>query len=254
MLLPVMSRSLLATVFLAVMGLAWSGSSTTAFAQAAFGEVKVDAQATGEEISRQPGLWVMEVYIKPLRLIAVDITDPKTGEKKPRFVWYLVYRAINRPLDSPTVQNPAVNELDAPVLPSKFIPEFTLVTDDGDEPKIYADRILPEALPLIERRERRAYKSSVSVVQSLMPPVPADAPEQPFIYGVATFVDIDPDADRYTLYLTGFSNGVQLTPGPDGSTIVQHKTIEMKYWRPGDRFDQQEREIRLEGSPRWIYR
>ncbi len=217
-------------------------------------EIKVEALATGEEISAQPGLWVMEVNFKPLRFIAVDVTNPKTGLKEPKYVWYMVYRAYNRPLASPAVKEPPLNQLDQPVLSPRFIPEFTLVTTDGEAPKIYHDQVIPEALAAINRRERRTYKTSVSAVGGVPVAAAPGAADEEAIYGVATFTGIDPEADRYTLYLTGFSNGVQTVEAPDGSQAVQHKTIEMKYWRPGDRFAQEEREIRLDSQPRWIYR
>jgi hypothetical protein len=65
---------------------------------------------------------------------------------------------------------------------------------------------------------------------------------------------IDPEADKYTVYLTGFSNGIRKLNGPDNMPIVQTKTIMQKYWRKGDRFDAQEPEISLEGDSRWTYR
>lgn len=40
----------------------------------------------------------------------------------------------------------------------------------------------------------------------------------------------------------------------DDTVTTWRKTLMQKYWRPGDRFDQNEAEIRQEGSPRWIYR
>lgn len=227
---------------------------TVAVAQSRFSEIKVDSLATGEEIARQPGLWVMEVYFKPLRMIAVDVTNPVTGKKEPKFVWYIVYRAINRPLASPTVTNPPVNEIDAPVLTAKFIPEFELETLDGEAPRIFRDQVIPEALAAINQRERRTYKNAVTVVQDVPEPLAAGQEGEKYIYGVAMFTGIDADADRYRVYMTGFSNGVQISQAPDGSKSVLHKTIETNYWRPGDRFDQQEPEIRFEGSPRWIYR
>jgi hypothetical protein len=39
----------------------------------------------------------------------------------------------------------------------------------------------------------------------------------------------------------------------DQTTQVWRKTVMQKYWRPGDRFDQDEREIRNRDEPRWIY-
>jgi hypothetical protein len=51
----------------------------------------------------------------------------------------------------------------------------------------------------------------------------------------------------------GFSNGYQLID-VDGKKEVVRKTLMQKYWRPGDRFDEREKEIRQDGDPQWIYR
>ncbi|MBI1348336.1 hypothetical protein GC163_18835 [bacterium] len=221
-------------------------SPRTSWAQATYGEIRVQAVASGEEISAQPDLWVCEVYFKPMRLIAVDVTNPKTGRKESKFVWYTVYRAINRPLIAPKADNPPVNEFDPPVLPPRFIPEFTLVTVDGDEPRVYHDVVIPEALAAINRREGRNYASSVGVVADVPAAVKSGSPDEKFLYGVAMFTDVDPDADLYTVFMTGFSNGMKVCKSPDGTPVVLHKMIEVRYWRPGDRFSQQEPEIRLD--------
>jgi hypothetical protein len=54
--------------------------------------------------------------------------------------------------------------------------------------------------------------------------------------------------------MTGFSNSIRKVDGPDGKPIIMTKTIKQKYWRRGDRFDQREPEISLEGDTQWIYR
>lgn len=40
----------------------------------------------------------------------------------------------------------------------------------------------------------------------------------------------------------------------DDTATTWRKTLVQKYWRPGDRFQQNEREVRAQGEPRWIYR
>ena len=40
----------------------------------------------------------------------------------------------------------------------------------------------------------------------------------------------------------------------DDTVVVWRKTLIQKYWRPGDKFKQNEREVRAQGDPRWIYR
>ena len=39
----------------------------------------------------------------------------------------------------------------------------------------------------------------------------------------------------------------------DATARVWRKTLVVHYWRPGDEFDQNEREVRRKGEPRWIY-
>uniref|UniRef100_A0A7C2K0P9 Uncharacterized protein n=1 Tax=Schlesneria paludicola TaxID=360056 RepID=A0A7C2K0P9_9PLAN len=230
------------------------GFAGPALAQPRHSEIHIPAVASGEEIASQPNLWVMDVYFKPLRMIVVDLTDPKTGEKKPQYVWYLAYRAVNRPLPKITQENPPVNELDPPVLPPKFVPEFTLVTTSTPQPQVYEDRVLPEALAVIRKRERLPLQNSVSAVQTVPPAVEPGSDGEQVIQGVAMFTGVDPRADRYTVFLSGFSNGVRKLAAPDGSTAIQNKTIMMKYWRPGDEFELREPEIRLDGDPQWMYR
>jgi hypothetical protein len=54
--------------------------------------------------------------------------------------------------------------------------------------------------------------------------------------------------------MTGFSNGYRKSNGPDGGTQISRRTIVQAYWRPGDRYFENEKEIRLKGEPKWIYR
>jgi hypothetical protein len=219
-------------------------------------EIRVEATATGEERSGQADLWVMDVYFKPLGLIPVQITDPATGAKREEFVLYITYRAFNRPLPERGVEESLVNEFDPPVSSPLFVPEFTLIASDGVDQKVYADVVIPEALEAINRREKGSFKSAVSVVGPVPEIVVRSAPDaaEKGVSGVAMFRGVDPDADFYTVFLTGFSNGIRLAPGPDGKKIVQTKTIVQKYRRPGDRFDRKEEEFHLDGESKWIYR
>lgn len=219
-----------------------------------YSEIRVEAVATGDELAAQPDLWVMDVYFKPMRLIIIDLTDPKTGQTKPEFVWYITYRAVNRQLAIRPPSNVAVNDLDPPVIPPRFIPEFTLVTTDTETPKVYRDEVIPEAIAAINKRERGNYKSTVNIVTDVPPASKAGSPDEKFLYGVATWRGIDPEADRYTVFMTGFSNGIKKSTTEDGTVTIRTRTIQTKYWRPGDRFDQKEPEIRMEGAPVWIDR
>ncbi len=86
---------------------------------------------TGEELSAMRNLWIMEVHFKPMRMIEVTLTNPKTGKQQRENVWYLVYKSINRSLDKKAgAPNTPQNDDDQePSLPM-FVPVFTLRTDD----------------------------------------------------------------------------------------------------------------------------
>ncbi len=292
--------------------------------------IKAASQASGDETERQLGLWVLEVRFKPLRLAALQLTNPKTGKKSKQLVWYLLYRAVNRHLPSkgdPDQINPQ-NTFDP--LPSKplFAPEFTLVTNDNGRQQIYPDQILPEAQAAIAIRERLPQlKNSVQVVGPIPDPTPANAKQDinP-IYGVVTWTGVDARTDHVTIFMSGFSNGYRFVRGPvpfntlsqaftqgqiprstatwNGKTesnwtnlndllelskddpvkkqqiakapwfyaveqtaakpptgsILWRKILMQRYWRPGDKFDQDETEFFLKGpndevyDPLWLYR
>jgi hypothetical protein len=234
------------------------GSSEPAQAQQRLQEgfdVVVPADPAGEEITAQSNMWMLEVSLKPMRMIWVDVTNPETGKKEPQLIWYLVYKAVPRPL--PQQQGGAdikpVNDEDVPP-PPMFVPEFTLVTNDEGAEAVHQDVILPEAQVAINRREKRVYKNPVEIAGQLPQPTPEGQESPSPLYGIAMWRAIDPDTDHFTVYMTGFSSGYQLGKTPDGGIVAQRKTIEQQFWRPGDRFDATEIEIRRRGAPRWIYR
>lgn len=214
------------------------------------------AIATAEDRRRQPDLWVLEVHYKTLRMIPVEITDPATGEKQLERVWYLPYKVVNRPLarlDEEEDVEP-VNEFDPPPTPPIFVPELTLVATDNDEQRIYEDVVLPEAQAAINRRERREFLNSVQLAGDI-PRLTREAEgEETAVYGVATWRGVDPDTDYFRVIFSGFSNGYHTETGPDGNTVVMRKTLVQKYWRPGDRFDEYEKEARVDGDPQWVDR
>ncbi len=230
-------------------------SSSITFGQSPRGgEIRIAPLATGEERTSQDNLWVLEVYFKPMRLIPVELTDPKTGEKKREYVWYIAYRAMHQKTGERVDEKAPENQFDPPVSPPMFIPEFTLVVTDNDRQDIFPDQVIPEALAAINKREKANYKTTVNIVGPLPEATDPGSGDTTALSGVAMWRGIDPEADRYTVYMTGFSNGIRKVDGPDGKPIVQTKTIMQRYWRRGDRFEQREPEITLDGESKWIYR
>ena len=156
--------------------------------QAAFAQNKVVLQegfeaiapsfATGEERQAQPDLWIFEVRVKQLRMLEIQITDPKTGTKKPELIYYLVYNAINRKIESRVDETNTipVNDYDRDQVPDLFVPEIILTTQDAPPTGVdaanwknpsYIDTVIPEALAAIQRREGRRLLHAVELVQKV---------------------------------------------------------------------------------------
>jgi hypothetical protein len=175
-------------------------------------QVRLDPASTNEEILRQDQLYVMEVTFKPMRMRWVYLTDPRTGVKKREVVWYLVYKAVNRPLDRRAdTSNLRPRNVEDPVPRMMFVPEFTLVATDGGKRVAYHDVVIPEALADIRKRESKPHrrlvlKDSVNVVGPVPPVTPETAKTDNAVYGVAMWRGVDPDTDFFTVYMSGFSN------------------------------------------------
>ncbi len=221
--------------------------------------VAVKPYTTGVEIARQLHVWEMEVQMKPMRLITVELP----GSTEPQLVWYLAYRAIPRPLIKSEVgaDRDPVNTLDPPAGPPIFVPQMTLVTYDDRKTEIPAeiiiDRVLPPAIKKINTIERpdipeRKFLDAVSVVRPVPAPVAVDLPEQPWIHGVATWVGVDPKADFFKVILQGFSNVYEVR-GSGTEQRTWRKVLVQKFIRRGDEFDPTQVEFEFDGKPFWEY-
>ena len=217
--------------------------------------IKADITATGEERAAQKSLWVLDAIFKPMRMVRLDLTNPKTGKKEKTLVWYIVYKCILRPIERPDDKNeftPENAEVPPPG-PPLFVPEITLITNDNGQQKIYPNQILPEAEALINQRERGQFKNAVDIIGELPVETPLDSKEEKAIYGVCVWTGVDPNTDYFTLLFSGLSNGYKNIEGPEGKPITLRKVLVQQYWRPGDEFGQQEQEFRPKGIPYWVY-
>lgn len=209
------------------------------------------AAATVAELIAHPDLFVMDVQFKPMRMLKTDVA----GENE--LIWYLVYRVVNRDLGREVDESDTrpVNAADKKITPL-FAPDFTLVTADAGEAKVYHDVINPQIQRAIERREGIKLKNPLQMMGPPPPVTAVDSPEEVknARYGVAIWRNVDPKTDRVVLFMTGLSNGYRLSTDPTGKLLVERKTVVQKFWRPGDEFEQDEEEFRFEGEPRWIYR
>jgi hypothetical protein len=227
-------------------------------------------KARTQNIPFRRNTWYLEFTYKPLRMIEVDFPTAD-GAMEKKTVWYMVYRVKNLGGHlQPALQGDGqtyVNQLmDYDV---RFFPQFVL--ESHEYKKAYLDRVLPLAVEAIEHREdpNRRLLDSVEISKQ---PIPLSKPgEDKSVWGVATWTDIDPRIDYFSIYVKGLTNAYRFidppgaykydvkNPDPPGKgRRIAQKTLKLNFWRPGDTYDLNEREL-YSGIPgkvdhEWVFR
>jgi len=228
-------------------------------------------------------IYCLEFSFKPLRMIEVDVPVASGGTER-KLVWYLVYSVRNtgqtlKPVEGPDGVYSAQPAKGGPV---RFLPQFVLESQDRQADgkriiKSYLDRVIPAAVAAISQREKpgRMLFNSVEIAEQ---PIPvSDGRIDRGVWGVATWVDVDPRIDFFSVLVGGLTNAYQWTdnaaayhPGdsPGRGRRFTHKMLQLNFWRPGDELQPNEREFRY-GVPlgnsdlygvadgvahRWVYR
>jgi hypothetical protein len=228
-------------------------------------------------------IWCLEFSFKPLRMIEVDVPTPSGGSER-KLVLYLVYRVRNtgqvlRPVEGEG--NIFTSEM-AKGGPIRFLPQFILESNDLSSAgkrvsKAYLDRVLPSAVAAISQRETPGRKLLNSIEISEQPIPVSDSRIDRSVWGVATWTDVDPRIDFFSVYVGGLTNAYRwedvaggYRPGdfPGKGREFTRKMLQLNFWRPGDELLQSEQELRygvplgkagLYGVPdgvahRWVYR
>ena len=216
-----------------------------------------------ENIRFRRDIWYLEFSFKPVRMIWIDVPQPD-GHMRRKLVWYLLYSVTNRGQALTSEEQPdktyAVKETEKPV---RFIPELLLRATDAEVSREYPERVLPLALGPIAMRERPGQNLYTSIT---MPKQEIAVGETR--WGVATWENIDPRVDFFSVYVKGLTNAYRWQDNPEGyrpgkDPIAKgrkfvRKTLKLNFWRPGDEYDEKESEIRY-GVPgqvdyEWVYR
>jgi hypothetical protein len=202
----------------------------------------------------------LEFAFKPLRMIHVNVPGPD-GKLERKLVWYLVYSVRNtgetlKPVEQPDGVFTTEAGKGGPV---RFVPSFVLeshdLTADGQPiDKSYLDRVIPAAMTAIRARETRGQSLLNSAEMSQQMLEPSDGRPDNRVWGVATWTDVDPRIDFFSVFVGGLSNayrwedpaGAYHAGNPPGTgRKFTRKTLQLNFWRPGDEHLQDEREIRL---------
>jgi hypothetical protein len=193
----------------------------------AFNYQMVDASLLPRD---KQGIWVLDFSYKPLRIKTIDI--PGKGRKQ---IYYLYYRVVNRT-----------------GAPRKFTPRFIMVNDKDEK---FEDNVVPQAIPAIQAREDPSIPvlGGVNIMGILPPSSKPDADDA--VYGVATWEKWDHNADRFSIYVRGLSDGYKEIPSPSGAKpSVKYKTLKLDFIRRGGNQNINRREIQLADPPHeWLY-
>ena len=236
-----------------------------------------------ESVTFRRDVWCLELSFKPLRMMTVDIPQP-SGQMRQKLVWYMVYRVRNT-----GVGLVPQKQADGTFVPGKkataeirFYPQFVLSSQDRNREgkrirKAYLDRILPAATQAIQRREMPKGKllNSVQMSEHLLAAEKGRAIGG--LWGVAIWEDVAPQIDFFSVYVSGLTNAYDWQDLPEdfqaGDPVGKgrkftRKQLQLNFWRPGDAYAEDEREIRFGAAPgkgdiygtgegvasRWIYR
>lgn len=227
-------------------------------------------------------IWNLRFEYKPVRMVWVDMPQ-SSGKVQRKAIHYLVYSVTNVPLAVQKQQPPCYGwmhpvekedgsyEVEYQDRPIQFVPEFLLHSPEYE--KAYPDRVIPLAMSAIREREDRRLPTWSDPARTI--------PRQPLhntvemageiavgqtVWGVATWEEIDPRIDRFSIFIQGLTNAYRWKDDPakyrkgierDAYRTVLLKTLKLNFWSPGDAVNLRESEIRrgYPGEPdyEWVY-
>ena len=229
-------------------------------------------------------IYCLEFSFKPLRMIEVDVPLASGSDRAQAGLVPGLPRSQHGPgAQAGRRQRRRLLHRNRQGRPGPVLPQFVLESQDrqatgGRVSKSYLDRVIPAAVAAISQRETPGRMLLNSVEISKQPIPVSDGRIDRSVWGVATWVDVDPRIDFFSVYVGGLTNAYQLdrytrpptkpgdTPGR-GRQFV-HKMLQLNFWRPGDELMPNEREFRY-GVPldkadlydvgdgvayRWVYR
>jgi hypothetical protein len=124
----------------------------------------------------------------------------------------------------------------------RFMPGFVLNSTALN--KRYHDQFIPEALAPIAEKERVGKPIYDSIAIQKVPVQLSTARESHEVWGVATWTDIDPRTDFFSVEVRGLTNAQKSQVTDDGELLTEQKTLVLNFSRPGDTINEIEDVIR----------
>ncbi len=201
----------------------------------------------GHVIDFPRDIWCLEFAFKTPRQIDVDIPARDLRMQRKR-LWYLLYRVKNVGARRIVMEEGDSTRLKSEPLqkPVRFLPHFVLESTEGLSSaegalayRAYLDRVIPNAVAAIRQREdsRLDLHDSARMAERDLAP----GEER---WGVATWEDVDPRIDFFSVYVRGLTNAIRWRTmadadfGPDSvpGAGEDHalESLRLDFWRPGD--------------------
>lgn len=199
-------------------------------------------QSMAKDVVFRREVWCMELAFKPVRMIEIEVPLPGGGSQE-KVVWYLLYRLryMGGDLRPVPEKDKFGNEVLSQPTPEsdqwrRIFPTFTI--NSRKTGKEYVDRIIPNAKRAIEQRERvgqRVYDSIELQKVQIKLSTPQENHE---VWGIATWTDIDPATNFFSVDIRGITNAQRLAVDTQGNSKFLQKTLVLHFFRPGDTINQ----------------
>ncbi len=201
----------------------------------------------GRTIDFPRDIWCLEFAFKPPRQIDVDVPAPNLRMQRKR-LWYLLYRVKNTGARRIVMEEGDATRLASEPVekPVRFLPHLVLESTEGLSSaegalayRAYLDRVIPSALAAIREREDSRLDIHDSARMSERELAPGEER-----WGVATWEDVDPRIDFFSIYVRGLTNAIRWRPRADAAFArddvpgagEEHalESLRLDFWRPGD--------------------
>src|SRR5262245_51636753 len=199
----------------------------------------------------KPDVWTLHFKYKPPRIHTVDALG-RDGKPTKKAVWYMWFQVANLSGE-----------------PQTFLPEFELVTKDLntnhlDEPQPYIfeqlkkfeDTTISKDLP----NGIQNLQTTIGISKRPIPPSKPDALLR-WVSGIAIWTDLAekaPKTNKFSVYVTGLSNGLAVEETATGERLIKRKTLQINFLRPTDDNKPQNSDIVPDDinapAEKWIYR
>lgn len=215
-----------------------------------------------KDVSFHRDIWMLEIQFKPMRMIWADLPGPQ-GRFERKLIWYMVYKVTNpgkvlHPIEVQMDEKRKLWNLTTVDKPVRFVPVFTLEVHNqlqneaAGSAKVYSEKYIPIVLPAIRAREDK----NRDFLPTVQMPAKEIGPGET-VWGVATWVDIDPRNVWFSVYVEGLTSAyfwkddlakfAAVTKGTEKGPYRElfGKALKINFWRPGDEYLLKENQVRL---------